>query len=165
MDQLINFTKKVKLAGLKIASKNLGITMSGPKVLFFLDENRTDTTEISGRLPTWGIWHYCHSCDEMRFVHLYDPWSYSSRSSCNNCGDTKTYSPNDLVPTFSFAYWKICSQIAWEKYPEDSRKRKWESCRLRWLGLYADVIPYDRGGDTLEDLESSMLFTILSLIQ
>lgn len=165
-DQLQSRSARIKLAVIKAVAKNTSITISGPRFLFLKDAEETSGCDkvSQDKTPFWGIWHYCHNCDEVDFVDIHDPWSNSSRSYCSQCGEVKTYSPNSITPAFSFAYWKICSNIAWERFPENSRKRRIEFAKLKWLGLDPDAIPLNREGQTLEDLETMSSMFIFSIL-
>ncbi len=149
------FRRNLGLKVKKFVSKNLGISVVGPRQIFGLDRAMEEDKKPDE--PFIGIWHYCQSCEWFGFVDVYDPWSYSSRSYCGNCGIARTYNPNDLLPTISPAHWEICWDIVKERFPE-GRRRKFEFFKLNWFGLDEEAIPVDRGNQTLSDLELHSMF-------
>jgi hypothetical protein len=140
---------KVKRAIRRYLAKNWGVSLAGYRL------DKDGDTDKLGLFS--GIWHYCHSCDWFGFTHLYDPWSYNSHSLCDNCHTRNDYSPNDVTPTFSIAYWRICWALARER-TDNPKKRKWLFVKFNFLGLDAEGIPQNREGKTLQELESFAVF-------
>jgi hypothetical protein len=157
LEKIREFKKDTPYKLKKLLSKYLGVSLAGTRYIFGRFEEKP-------QMPFVGVWHYCRGCDWFGFVDLFDPWSHSSRSYCDNCGTVRQYGANDVVPGLSAAYLQICGEIARDRHPSSGRRKTWEFFKLEFFGLDADSIPEHRDNKTLAELESrSIIYTLMSM--
>ncbi len=114
-------------------------------------------------IPFVGIEYSCSRCNKMTFVELYDPWSYNAHASCNHCGARADFMPNGINYGLSIAQLFILAEAA------RKRHTNWYRIKMAMLsyalfGIPADLIPEDRGGKTLYEVETRYFFLFSHLI-
>ncbi len=114
-------------------------------------------------VPLIGIEYFCRWCQKMTLATLYDPWSYNAHANCTHCYARADFMPNGINYGLSLAQLCILAEAARKRHSNWLRiKAAMLSYAL--FGIPADLIPADREGMTLGEVETRYFFALSHFI-
>ncbi len=114
-------------------------------------------------IPFVGIEYSCSECNKTAFAELYDPWSYNTHAHCTHCNARADFMPNGINYGLSIALLFILAEAAGKRHTNWFRI-KFAMLSYTLFGIPADLIPADREGKTLHDVETEYFFLLSHLI-